>query len=184
MKKLYFILSLGICKLTYADLSGLYLGGGIGYGMQSLSALGNSGTPGTPAVRAFFGYQFADWIGAEAGYTYISQASNWNNLGNPSATIYDLSFTPGFTIPLTPVTLYGRFGIDAVSSNLNSNIFGQMFSSVTANFEWGAGLKVNIPATRVFIRAEYINFGSVTNSNNSNLSVTPSTIMLTAAYVF
>jgi hypothetical protein len=184
MRKLYFILILGFCKLAYADLSGVYVGGGLGYGIQSLTALGNSSTIGTPAIRAIVGYQFADWIGAEAGYTYITQANNWNNLGNPSVTVYDLAFTPGFTIPATPVSLYARLGIDAISANLNSNVFSQMFSSVTANFEWGAGVKVNIPATRVFIRAEYINFSSVANSNNRNISVTPSVIMLNAAYVF
>ena len=184
MKKLFIIFGLGFYKLSFADLSGLYLGGGLGYGMQSLVALGNSSTAGTPAIKGFIGYQFMDWLGAEAGYTYISQAANWNNLGNPSVAIYDLAILPGFSIPLTPVTIFGRVGVGAVAANLNSNIISQSFSSVNANFEWGAGVKVNIPTTRIFIRAEYINFSSVVNSNNRNLMVTPSTIMIDAAYVF
>jgi len=184
MRKLYFTLLFIFANNAFADLSGPYAGGGIGYGIQSMSIAGTGGAPGTPALRGFIGYQFADWIGAEAGYTYISQVSNWNNVGSPSATIYDIAFTPGFSVPLSPVTLYSRLGVAGVSANLNSAWYNQVFSSLNANFEWGFGVKVNIPATRVFIRGEYTNYGGVTNNNNSNLSVTPSTLMINAAYVF
>jgi hypothetical protein len=184
MQKILCGIFLSISGFAFADLSGLFVGGGLGYGMQSISAYGNSSTPGTPAIKAFVGYQMADWIGAEAGYTYITQAGNWNNLGDPSSTVYDIAFTPGFSIPATPVTIYGRLGIDAISPNLNSAWYSQIFSSVTANFEWGLGVKVNIPATRVFVRAEYINYGSATSNSNSAMSVTPSVILINAAYVF
>ncbi|HLX54321.1 MAG TPA: outer membrane beta-barrel protein, partial [Aquella sp.] len=118
MQKILCGLFLSISSCAFADLSGLFVGGGLGYGTQSVSAFGSSTTLGTPSIKAFVGYQMADWIGAEAGYTYITQASNWNNLGAPSTTVYDLAFTPGFPIPATPVTIYGRVGIDAVSPNL------------------------------------------------------------------
>ena len=42
---------------------------------------------------------------------------------------------------------------------------------MAANFEWGLGVKVNIPATRVFVRAEYINYGSTTNNGNSGMAM-------------
>lgn len=184
MRKLLYGIFLSMGSFAFADLSGLFVGGGLGYGMQSISGYGNDSTPGSPALKAFVGYQMADWIGAEAGYTYISQASNWNNLGAPSTTVYDLAFTPGFSIPVTPVTIYARLGIDAVSPNLGSSWYNQFFSSMAANFEWGLGVKVNIPATRVFVRAEYINYGSTTNNSNSGLSVTPSVLLINAAYVF
>ncbi|MCC2625097.1 MAG: hypothetical protein K0R14_970 [Burkholderiales bacterium] len=184
MRKILCGLLLSTGSLAFADLTGLFVGGGLGYGMQGISAYGNSSTPGTPALKGFVGYQMADWVGAEAGYTYISQSGNWNGLGNPSSTIYDIAFTPGFSIPATPVTIYGRLGVDGVSSNLNSSWYNQIFSSITANFEWGLGVKVNIPTTRVFVRAEYINYGSATNNNNSGMSVTPSVLMINAAYVF
>lgn len=169
---------------AFADLTGVYLGGGLGYGTQNVSYLGSTSNPGTPTLKAFVGYQMADWIGAEAGYTYITQASSWNNIGAPSTTVYDLAFTPGFSIPATPVTIYARLGIDGVSPNLNSSWYNQIISPLSTNFEWGAGVKVNIPATRVFVRAEYINYGSANTYTNSNVSVTPNIFLVNAAYVF
>ena len=78
--------------------------------MQDITAYGNNGVTGSPTLKAFVGYQMADWIGAEAGYTYISQASNWNNLGAPSTTVYDLAFTPGFSIPFNACYYLWSFG--------------------------------------------------------------------------
>lgn len=182
-KVLLGLLSL-ISGAAFADLTGVYVGGGLGYGMQSMSLNGSSNNPGTPTTKLFVGYQMADWIGAEAGYTYISQADNWQGVGAPSTTVYDLAFTPGFTIPATPVTIYARLGIDGISPNLNSSWYNQIISPLSANFEWGAGVKINIPMTRVFVRAEYINYGAANNNNNSQVSVTPSVVMINAAYVF
>ncbi len=179
------ILVISVAKPVFADVTGPYVGGGIGYGMQNLSYNGATNTPnGTPTIRAFGGYQFASWVGAEFGYTYISQANNWNNLGQASTTIYDLSFTPGFTIPATPVTIYSRLGIDAVSANLNNTFYNQFISNMSASFIWGGGVKLDIPGTHAFVRAEYLNFGTGTNNNNSSLTTSPSALMLTAAYVF
>ena len=90
----------------------------------------------------------------------------------------------GFSLPIAPITIYGRLGIDSVSANLNSQWANQLLGNSAANFEWGGGVKVDIPGTRTFIRAEYINFGSVINNNNSTVTTQPSVIMLTAAYVF
>jgi hypothetical protein len=184
MRKFLTLTSLLVASSVYADVSGIYVGGGIGYGNQELSQNGEKSTFGTPAFRAFSGYQFANWVGAELGYTYISQGNNWNNLGNPSTTIYDLSFTPGFTLPNTPVTIFTRLGIDGVSANLNSSWYNQVVSNLQANFIWGLGVKVDIPNTRTFVRAEYMNFGSATNNSNSSVSVQPSAAMITAGYVF
>ena len=183
MKKSSSIILLLLSSSVLADATGIYLGGGIGYGMQNLVALGTT-TQGTPALRGFAGYQFASWMDVELGYTYIAQGPNWNNLGTPSTTVYDLAFTPGFSIPLTPVTVYSRLGINSVSANLNSSWYNQVFSNQTANFEWGAGVKVDIPGTRTFVRAEYLNFGSAVNNDNSNLTVQASVAMITAGYVF
>ncbi|MFN8769306.1 MAG: outer membrane beta-barrel protein [Neisseriaceae bacterium] len=184
MKKFsLFLLSL-CCSLAFADASGIYLGGGVGYGSQDLSISGTSASFGTPAFRVVTGYQFASWLDAEVGYTYISQANNWNNLGSPSTTVYDLAFLPGFTLPIMPLTIYARLGVDGVSANLNSNLFNQMFSNLQGNFEWGAGLKLDIPGTKTFVRGEYINFGAVPNNNNDKISVLPSVVMITAGYVF
>lgn len=183
MKKLSFIL-LTISGVAFADDTGLYVGGGLGYGMQNLSIGGSATTSSSPSVRGIVGYQLGNFIGAEAGYTYITQAGSWNSLGSPSTTVYDLAFTPGLPIPLTPVTVYARLGVDAQSTNLNNSWYNQMFSNMTANFEYGAGVKVNIPMTRIFVRAEYINFGGSQNNNNNNLHVTPSLVTINAAYVF
>lgn len=169
---------------AFADLSGLYLGGGLGYGIQGIAANGGSENPGTPALKAFVGYQLFDWIGAEAGYTYITQAGNWNNLGGVSTTIYDIAVLPGFSLPATPVTIYGRLGLDTISPNLNSSWYSQLISPMSANFEWGIGVKVNIPLSRVFVRAEYIDYGSAQNNNYSAMSVRPGVVLINAAYVF
>lgn len=170
--------------LTFADATGIYIGGGIGYGNQELHLDGASTTFGTPAIRVISGYQFANWLGVELGYNYISQSTNWNNVGTPSTTIYDLSFTPGFSLPGLPLTIFGRAGIDGISANLNSSWYNQVISNVQSNFVWGGGLKIDIPFTRTFVRAEYMNFGSAINNNNSNLTVQPSAYMITAGYVF
>lgn len=186
MKKIsLLLLSLG-SSIAFADVSGLYLGGGLGYGYQNLSTAGTNASFGTPSIRLIGGYQFANWVGVELGYTYISQANNWNEIGAPSTTIYDLAFTPGFTLPISaaPVTIYSRLGIDGVSANLNSGWYNQVFSNLQANFEWGLGVKLDIPDTRTFVRAEYINFGSVTNNSNSSVTTQPSVAMITAGYVF
>lgn len=184
MKKFSFILLSIYSSFAFASATGIYLGGGIGYGSQYLTTNGIDTTTGTPSLRAIAGFQLADWMGVEMGYTYITQGENWNTIGAPSTTVYDLSFTPGFSIPLTPVTIFGRAGIDAVSANLNSGWSNQLFGNANANFEWGGGVKVDIPGTRTFVRAEYINFGNVVNNNNSTVITQPSVIMITAAYVF
>lgn len=184
MRKILFGIFLYTGSYAFADLTGVYVGGGLGYGLQSTSLGGSSANPGTPAIRAFVGYQIADWMGVEGGYTYITQASDVSNIGAPSTTVYDLAFTPGFSIPATPVTIYARLGIDGVSPNINSSWYNQIISPLNANFEWGAGVKVNIPATHVFVRAEYTNYGASNTYNNSNLSITPSTFLINAAYVF
>ena len=184
MKKLITLLLSGLSLTSIADTSGIYIGGGLGYGLQKQDYLGTSSSVGSPALRAQVGYQFADWIDVELGWNYLTQGSNWNNLGNPSSTIYDLAFTPGFTLPATPVTIFVRLGVDAVSTNLNSSWYNQMVSNSNANFEYGAGAKIDIPGTRTFIRAEYINYGGGSNNNNGNLLTTPSAIMLDAGYVF
>lgn len=184
MKKILIAVSLiSICGMASAE-GGVYIGGGIGYGIQDASYLGTANTSGTPAMRAQVGYQLADWMGAELGWNYITQAQNWNNLGNQSSTIYDLSFLPGFTLPATPVTIFVRLGIDAVSTNLNNSWYNQLISNSSANFEYGAGVKVSIPGTNTFVRGEYINYGGSPNNNNSSLSVTPSALLIDASYVF
>jgi len=184
MKKLLALTTIMVITSARADVSGIYLGGGVGYGNQELSQNGQKSTFGTPAIRLFTGYQFAQWVGAEFGYTYISQGDNTNGVGNPSTTVYDLSFTPGFTLPNTPVTIFTRLGIDGVSANLNSSWYNQVVSNLQANFVWGLGAKLDIPNSRTFVRAEYMNFGGVTNNNNSSVSVIPSAVMITGGYVF
>ena len=181
---LIFIIFFTINNLAFTDDHGIYIGGGIGYGIQNLSNNNINNGYNTPSIRMFTGYQFAKWVGAEIGYTYITQGDNIDNIGNPSTTIYDLAFTPGFTLPIVPVTIYTRLGIDAVSANLNSSWYNQVISDMRANFEWGGGIKIDIPETNTFIRAEYLNFGSVINNNNSTLTTQPSSVMITAAYIF
>ena len=185
LKKSIILITLVITgRFVYAETNGLYVGGGAGYGSQELSAYGSSTSLSSIALRAIIGYQLFSFIGAEVGYTYINPASNWNNLGAPSSTIYDIAILPGLPIPLTPVTFYGRFGIDAVSANLNTQWSDQIISKMTNNIEWGYGVKVDIPFTSVFLKAEYINFGNVTNNSNSNVNVKPSVAILEAGYVF
>ncbi len=184
MKKVLVGLFITTALPAFADVSGFYVGGGLGYGMQTLGLSNSNTTVSSPALRAQIGYQFADWIDAEFGWNYVTQGSNWNNLGSPSSTIWDLSFTPGFTIPATPVTVFVRLGVDAVSPNLNSSWYNQFISNSLANFEYGAGVKVAIPESRAFVRAEYINYGGGPNNNNNNLMTTPSALMIDAAYVF
>lgn len=168
---------------TDLDYNGFYVGGGIGYGIQNLSFNNSNSSSGSPSIRLMAGYEFASWIDGELGYTYISQSSNFNNLGIPSTTIYDLSFTPGITLPSYPVTLFVRLGINGVSNNLNSAFYNQIFSPLHAGFEYGLGVKVNIPGY-TFIRAEYINIGTYPNNDNSNINVHPSIFMIDAGYVF
>lgn len=184
MRKLLSILFSTALSTSYAQVSGIYLGGGLGYGVQKQDYMSNSNTNGTPALRAQVGYQFADWIDAELGWNYISQSPTYNDLGNSSSTIYDFAFLPGFTLPATPITIFVRLGVDSVSSNLNSSWYNQLFNSGTVNFEYGVGAKVAIPETRTWIRAEYIDYGGGPNANNSALITTPTAVMLSAAYVF
>lgn len=184
MRKLYIILFTFLNSYTYADTTGFYLGGGIGYGMQNLSITNLSSLSSSPALRAIAGFQLTSWASAEVGYTYISQGPNWLNLGRPSTTVYDLTFLPGFSIPLTPVTVYARLGINSLSPNLNSSWYNQIFGTMSANFEIGAGVKVEIPMTNTFLRLEYINFGGASNNNNGALNVVPSIITMNAGYIF
>lgn len=184
MKRILLASGIFISISSFADPTGIYIGGGLGYGSQQANYLGSSNTDGTPALRAQFGYQFANWLDAELGWNYLTQGSNWNNLGTPSTTVYDFAFLPGFTLPATPITIFVRLGIDAVSANLNSSWYNQLISNSTTNFEYGAGVKVNIPETNTFVRLEYINYGAAPNNNNSNLTTTPTAILMTAAYVF
>jgi hypothetical protein len=169
---------------AFADATGFYAGGGLGYGMQKNSYFGQNTTDNTPAMRVQVGYQFADWVDAELGWNYLTQGGNVNGLGNVSSTIYDFSFTPGFTLPATPVTVFVRLGIDAVSANINSSWYNQIISNSTANFEYGAGVKVAIPETNTFIRGEYINYGSAVNNNSGNMTTSPGVFLIDAAYVF
>lgn len=178
------VLALFIVNNASADNTGAYIGGGIGYGIQALSLTGTNVNEETPLMRAMLGYQFASFIGAEAGYTYFTQSQNLNSLGNVSTTVYDLAFTPGFTLPASPVTIYTRLGIDTISSNLNTNWYNQVFSNSSANFEWGAGVKLDIPTAPVFVRLEYVDYGSALNNNNSSLTVHASAVLLNAAYLF
>lgn len=184
MKKILLGFLTGVSLTCFADTSGFYLGAGLGYGMQNLGVSNANTTENSPALRAQAGYQFADWLDAELGWNYITQAANWNNLGSPSSTIWDFSFTPGFTIPATPVGFFVRLGVDAVSSNLNNSWYNQIISSSSTNFEYGAGVKVNIPFTNTFVRAEYINYGGGPNNNNNDLMTTSSAVLIDAAYVF
>lgn len=183
MKKLMLALTTISITQCFADVSGFYLGGGLGYGMQKQDYQNNSNSDGSLGIRLQLGYQFADWIDAELGYNYITEGSNWNNLGSPSSSIYDLSVTPGFTLPGTPLGVFVRLGIDAVSPNLNSSFYNSSMNS-SVNFEYGAGVKFNLPEARTFIRAEYINYGGGPNNGNSGILTTPSAIMIDAGYVF
>jgi hypothetical protein len=184
LKKLVFIILAGSIASSYADISGWYVGGGLGAGFQNQSYQAQEQSNLSPALRAHVGYQFAGWVDAELGWNYITQSDTQANLGNSSSTIYDFAFLPGFTLPATPLTIFVRLGIDAVSTNLNSSWYNQLLSNSRANFEYGAGVKVSIPLTRTWIRAEYINYGGMTNNNNSNLITTPSALLINAAYVF
>lgn len=184
VKKIFIIISslynLNVC---YAE-TGIYIGGGIGSGMQELSTNNNKGFSNTPAIRLFSGYQFISWFGAEIGYNYITQGSDFNNYGSPSTTVYDISFLPGLPLNILPITIFSRIGINSVSSNMNTNWYSQIFSNSTANFEWGAGIKINIPTSNFFVRAEYISFNSTLSNSNSAITVNPQMALISAAYVF
>ncbi len=184
MKKLILLMMAETITNSFADVSGWYLGGGIGAGWQLQNYQSQEQSNLSPALRAQFGYQLAGWISAELGWNYITQSNTQANLGNSSSTIYDFAFLPGFTLPATPVTIFVRLGIDSVSANLNNSWYNQLLSNSQANFEYGAGVKVSIPLSRTWIRAEYINYGGMTNNNNNNLLTTPSALLISAAYVF
>lgn len=164
--------------------SGFYLGGGGGFAYQDLSTLGSSDAQTTTSIRAFAGYQLFSLMGVEAGYTYFTPGASWNNLGQPSATIYDLSVIPGFSIPLTQITLYGRFGVDFASPGFNDSWTNQLTGAMHYSLEWGGGLKFSIPITGVFVRAEYINYGTSPFTNNQSVNVGLSTAMLELGYEF
>jgi hypothetical protein len=184
IKKIFIIIFITYgLNFCYAE-NGLYLGGGIGSGMQELNANSINGFSNTPAIRIFTGYQFISWFGAEVAYNYINQGSDFNNYGSPSTTIYDLSFTPGLPLTVLPLTIFSRIGINSVSTNMNSNWYNQVFSNSTANFEWGGGIKINIPASNFFVRAEYISFNPTKSNANSSISVNTSVALISAAYVF
>ena len=83
IKKKSIIIALTLATIkSFAVPTGLYVGGGLGYAMQDLTSEGSSSIQTSTGVRAFAGYQMFSFLGAEAGYTYLSQAGNWNNLGN------------------------------------------------------------------------------------------------------
>jgi len=188
MKYLKTILSVSLVSLassSFAGVSGPMLGGGMGVGIQSMTYNDNYKLYGSPSLHVFTGYQFADFIGVEAGYTYIGQvASSISGVSNVSSTIYDIAFTPGIPIPLSPFTIYGRLGVDAVSVNYGTNWANQMFNTASTNFELGAGVKMTIPFSRAIVRLEYVNYGASGTNGYNSLSVTPSVVALNAAYIF
>lgn len=187
MKKLVFLLLITIfAGSIFADSTGIYLGGGVGYGYEDISTAGVvSPSQNTTTIRAFVGYQLFSMLGIEGGYTYFTPGTNWDNMGQPSATIYDLSITPGYEIPMTQITVFGRLGLDATTAAFNDNWTNQLTPGTHYNFEWGGGLKFSLPITGLFVRAEYINYGSgTTMSNNTNVTIAPSTLLLDVGYVF
>lgn len=177
MKKLILLL-LGAVISSKLYAFGLYAGGGGGIGYQNLSAPGNSQTQTSTAWRGFVGYDLFSLMGIEAGYTYFTHGSNLNNLGSPSATAYDLSVTPGFVIPLTQLTVFGRLGVDALSPGLGQSWGSQLGGPLQYNLEWGGGIKFSLPISSLFVRAEYINYGSAPATNNTHVSIAPSALLL------
>ena len=182
-RKLSLSLLLSCSTIAFAD-TGFYVGGGLGDGIQQQSFSSLNNTQNTLAGRAFAGFQLTNWIGGELGYNYISSGSDWNNLGAPSVTIFDASITPGISLPIIPVTIYGRVGVAATSSSLNSSWTGQFSDGKTANLEYGAGVRLNIPLTSLFARIDYINYGQVNTNGNSQLSNTPSAVLASIGYQF
>jgi hypothetical protein len=184
IKKLFILLYTTAIFNTCNAKNGVYIGGGFGSGMQDISVDNQKAYSNTPSIRLYTGYQFISWLGAEIGYNYITQGGNTFNYGHPSTTVYDLSITPGIPLPILPISLFGRVGINAVSSNMDSSWYNQIFSNSNANFEWGIGLKLDIPSTDFFARMEYIGFNPTINNNNSAITVNPSIGIISIGYVF
>lgn len=193
MKKLSYLLVL-CAGFANADDIGPYIGGGFGYTFNNLSQATNT-TTGTAStspttqnpydIRAFAGFQFFSFLGIEAGYNYISSSDSVGNLGSISSTIYDLSLTPGYSLPGIPITIYGRLGIDANATSFNTDWSSQLTNNMNYNFEWGFGVKLDILTSGFFVRADYINYGNNTIINGTNtISTTPSVAMASLGYIF
>lgn len=184
MKKYLTIALMGVPLNAVADLSGFYLGSGIGYGVQALSYEGSNKNQATPSFRIHGGYQIANWMSFELGWNYLTQGNNWNSISNVSTTVYDLSMISGYTFPKSPITIYGRLGVAFISSNINGSWYSELFSTLKPAFEYGGGFKFTVPSTNTFFRVEYINYGSVTNNSNPNLNTASSALLVTAGYIF
>lgn len=184
MKKLLTTLLFFSSSVVFADVSGWYLGGGLAYATQSASYGDNTYDSQAPAIRLQAGYQFGDWIDAELGWNYVMQSPTGIGSDNQSSTIYDLAILPGFTIPSTPLTVFVRLGIDAMSANMNNSWYNQLASNSRINFEYGAGVKWQIPDTHTMIRGQYISYGSDINNGNSNIDTSANAVLIDAAYIF
>lgn len=174
-------------SIALADTdNGFYLGAGLGAGVLDVNTSSMSNYKDNTTYRFFAGYQIWSFLGAELGYTHMAPTS-FSNVNSLATQVFDASITPGIEIPLTPVTIYGRLGYAAINASSSNNAL--QTSGTTYAGEWGAGVKVGIPFTGVFIRGEYINYGNMQNLTSPNGTfnggnVSPSAFLLSGGYVF
>ncbi len=184
MKKILLVILSLSSSYVFADIDGWYIGGGLAYATQTANFNSNDNAETTPAIRVQAGYQFADWIDTELGWNYILSTPTGIGNDTQSSTIYDFAVLPGFTLPSTPVTIFVRLGVDSMSTNLNSSWYNQFTDSARINFEYGAGIKIQIPETRTIIRGQYINFGSDNLNGSSTVNSSANALFIDASYIF
>lgn len=161
------------------DVSGFYLGGGVGSTHANFSTDSHSYTPSTDgaSLKLIGGYQFNRIVAIETQYTsYGKVLNNWE------PTTISLAANLGYTFEngLRP------FGVIGLSSlDLNQKIKTLDDSSATA-FRFGAGLEYTPAALAgVSFRAGYeADAFSIENAGSSDTSVILGSAYVAASYKF
>ena len=139
---------------------GLYVGAGAGYGSQEFDISTESFKDNTTSWKAFVGYRFMRFIGAEAAYVDFGKASDSLNFGGGNENI-DVK-THGETLEITGTLPLGSFfEVYGKAGYLwwNTDVNGTTNSNSDSGNDpvYGAGARIII-AKKVGIRLEYEKF--------------------------
>jgi OmpA-OmpF porin, OOP family len=136
---------------------GLYIGAGAGYGTQQFDISTEEFKDNTTTWKAFVGYRFMRFIGAEAAYVDFGKASDTLNGGNTvDAKTHGETLEVTGTLPLGDFfEIYGKAGYLWWNTDLSGQ--SQSDSSSGNDPVYGAGARVII-AKKFGIRLEYEKF--------------------------
>lgn len=180
----------GFSATASAAMPGFYAGGDLGWSNLTNSDNPFKGQDGANGLGAGaqFGYQFNDYIAAEAGYTYFHNANgNWSDgFSSASATYKEQAASLDIKgiIPLNNCfNIYGKAGAAYVNARREvSGNFAGLFNfdaSDTSNvirptYGIGVGYSItpNLETDLSFTRIQRLSNGSVPNADITALGLT------------